>query len=960
MVLLLLVGALLQPSILHAAGRSGQTRVRVGYYQLDGFQNRSADGKYSGYGYDFLRKTTWYLNVHYEYEGYGEYSFGQMLDQLEQEKIDLMVGVIDRTARRERFTYSEPMGTRVGTLFARKDDNKIVSGDYKTYDKMRVGVLVNSSLRPEFGELAKNKGFSYSLKSYTTFEELNQALKEGEVDSILTCFRSDISDKKVLERLDSKDYYAIVKKGNESLLKDINYAITQLNNTDGNWMNTLDDKYYTTDNVRNLAFTEEEWKIIEKYRKGGEVLTVACSADRKPYSYVEDGKMTGIIPEYFDKLAHYAGLSYEMKIPKSRAEYAKWQQDVEADVFIDARIVDENEVEAYHATTTVPYITMRLALVTRKDFDGELKSLAVTEEQGSFGVEEHISKGLKVQEVDSREEAMKAVLEGKVDGTVVYLYTAQEYVNRNADGLLTYSLLENPIYQYCMVVTKNVPQELAGILTKCIYAMSDSTLEELAENYTRYKTSHVDLITWLRLYPMVGIVLVLILMIVGVLVFVAIERQVSVRKERKRSAELTTLNAEAQAESRAKSLFFANMSHDLRTPMNAIMGLVSIMEEEPELSEAMRQNLQKVQASGGYLLSIINNVLDMSKIESREVELMEEPANLREEILQVESMIRSQSEKKAQYLEIRMDSLQHEYLIFDSIRLKQVMVNLLSNAVKYTPPGGEIRWTIQELESKQPEFARYEFVVQDNGIGMTKEYLEQVYEPFSRSESSMTSKEQGTGLGLAITKSIVDLMGGEIQVESEEGNGTTFTVLLQLQIDSATMEEECKGQEQKAEQNEKKNVSILEGKHFLCAEDNALNAEILEALLKRKGAICTICADGEELVKTFAQVHPGDYDAILMDVQMPKMNGYEATRAIRRGKNPLGKQIPIIAMTANAFSEDVRQSQEAGMNAHISKPIDVARIEVCLKQILAGTHDFSGGGQRTQKIETKLGEKNEI
>ncbi len=506
------------------------------------------------------------------------------------------------------------------------------------------------------------------------------------------------------------------------------------------------------------------------------------------------------------------------------------------------------------------------------------------------------------------------------------------------------------------------------------------------------------------------------------------------------NAKLAHLNKELEAASKAKSEFLANMSHDIRTPMNAIVGITNLMAREPELSDHLHTYITKVQMSSHHLLSLINDVLDMSKIESSEVTLDREPVSFAELIGQIDSIIRSQTNERGQTFRIRVHTVRHEYVMSDGVRLRQLLINLLSNATKYTQIGGEVILDLAELPCNEPGRANYRISVTDNGYGMEPEFVAKMFEPFTREESSLTNKVQGTGLGMAIAKSIVDLMGGEISVESAPGKGSRFDVTLTFDIneevdltvnakavlllsEDTILNDNVKASMQAAktelvtvtslsdalremdarafdlillggvlydadlaetvralrgraanaklifcvdyaqseqaesalansgadgliprpfflsnliqavEQAHDKavfhtaNESVLNGLRFLCAEDNELNAEILEATLTMEGASCTICHNGQEIVERFKTVKPGEYDAILMDVQMPVMNGLEATRAIRAGENPLGKTIPILAMTANAFSEDIQNSFAAGMDAHISKPLEIRVLE---------------------------------
>ena len=393
----------------------------------------------------------------------------------------------------------------------------------------------------------------------------------------------------------------------------------------------------------------------------------------------------------------------------------------------------------------------------------------------------------------------------------------------------------------------------------------------------------------------------------------------------------TTLAVEAALEvaekaSKAKTDFLSNMSHDIRTPMNAIIGITTLMKNELHQPEKLAEHLGKLETSGQLLLGIINNILDMSRIESGKTTLNVEKMNLPQQVSQLDSIIRQQAGQRRQTFTVSTH-LQHENVLADPNRLNQVLMNILSNAVKYTPKGGHIRLEVEELPRNE-HFARYRFVVQDDGIGMSEEFQKTLFEPFTREEKSGTNKVQGTGLGMAITKSIVDLMGGTIHVESTPGKGTRFEVVLEFPIDA----EADTVQEAQVLPEEEETASPLSGMKFLCAEDNAINAEILEMLLESKGAHCKIYPNGQEIVDAFASVKPGEYDMILMDIQMPVMDGLEATRRIRNGENPLGRTIPILAMTANAFLEDMQKSKEAGMDEHLSKPVDIAALEQTVKR----------------------------
>ncbi len=409
-------------------------------------------------------------------------------------------------------------------------------------------------------------------------------------------------------------------------------------------------------------------------------------------------------------------------------------------------------------------------------------------------------------------------------------------------------------------------------------------------------------------------------------------QQIRIRKEREKEREMhnrqlaEALQA-AQVASNSKTMFLSNMSHDIRTPMNAILGFAALLEKDAEKPFKVREYTKKIMASGQHLLSLINDILDVSKIESGKVVLTIGEFTIGDLVTSVDTIIRPMANEKEQNLHTSVTGIKHEYLEGDETRLNQVLINLLSNAVKYTPKGGNIWFRIIGLEQHSSQFEHIRIEVEDNGYGMTEEYLKTIFEAFTRAENSTTNKVQGTGLGMAITKNIVELMGGTITVSSQVDKGSLFRVELELRI--LDEQDEKKKEEEAAEDMEE--IS-LEGLHLLAAEDNEINAEILSELLNIEGVSCEIVENGKIAAERFADSEEGKFDAILMDVQMPVMNGYEATRAIRALKRDDAVQIPIIAMTANAFAEDVKEALNAGMNAHVAKPIDMKLLKKTLYQ----------------------------
>jgi len=628
-----------------------------------------------------------------------------------------------------------------------------------------------------------------------------------------------------------------------------------------------------------------------------------------------------------------------------------------------------------------------------------------------------------------------------IEGHNVYSVLRKQYEanDRDFDAILTE--LDNTGKVYSDVVING---------QQCFYAMRKMPNSDYIILYInpadRVATGTATLVNMvIMVFSLTAVGIFAAVIAITVTLFIRNRRQLAFETQSKRELQklndaLDATNIELQRASKAKSDFLANMSHDIRTPMNAIVGITSLMSREPGLSDRLHTYISKVQMSSQHLLSLINDVLDMSKIESGEVSLNSEPVSFAEMIGQVDSIVRSQTNERGQEFRIRVRALTHEYVISDGVRLRQLLINLLSNATKYTPAGGRITLDLEELTCDKQGYASYRIAVTDNGYGMDPAFIEHIFEPFTREENSVTNKVQGTGLGMAIARNIVDLMGGTIKVDSTLNEGTCFEINLTLRIDHnsdmmtdigsallisddevlrsnmeasmrevnvrfhvvSTKEEAAelmKTQKldiilvnghlkddhlservaylrkrarntmriffvdyakpeqveellkesgvdglllrpfflsnllrtieriENSDNNMEENRSGLNGLKFLCAEDNELNAEILETMLGVEGASCTICHNGQEIVERFQTVKPGEYDAILMDVQMPVMNGLDAARAIRSSENPLGRTIPILAMTANAFSEDIQNSLDAGMDAHISKPIDIQVLE---------------------------------
>ena len=429
-----------------------------------------------------------------------------------------------------------------------------------------------------------------------------------------------------------------------------------------------------------------------------------------------------------------------------------------------------------------------------------------------------------------------------------------------------------------------------------------------------------------------GFATIMVIVLVAVVsTMIHIQQKKVLDLERENNHKLAEALDMAREANRSKSTFLANMSHDIRTPMNAIIGITALIEHDVDNAAKVKEYAKKIEVSSQHLLGLINDVLDMSKIESGKTTLNFVDFSISEMLRRIEILFRPQTDAKNQTLLITKEHIHHEWLNGDSVRLMQVFNNLMSNAIKYTQEGGKIQFFAEECQTNSSVYAKFRFIVKDNGIGMSEEFQDKIFDSFTREENSVINKIQGTGLGMAISKNLIQAMGGTIEVKSEKGKGSCFEVIVDFKI-----AENKEVYQPEQIEDEKQDETILNGMCFLCAEDNELNAEILKELLDIEGAKCQICENGEKVVEAFEKSQPGEYDMILMDIQMPVMNGYEATKAIRNSKHPMAKTIPIIAMTANAFSEDIQQSLSAGMNAHVSKPVEMKVLGKAIQNIKAG------------------------
>ena len=917
-----------------ALASDGERRtVRVGFFNLDGYHMIDDTGKRSGYGYDLLTIANRYIDARFTYVGYDK-TWPELLRMLETGEVDMLTNAQKSPEREEKFLYSSPTGTVYGLLNVLNSDTKYISGNYVTYNGMRIGTFNGDYTAKEFEQWAASKGFAYQLVYYHNEDELYKAFHQGKIDAIISNSFHSPDNERTLDKFYSKNIYAIFRKEDGKLRDDFNYALMQMDANEGDWMHTLRYKYQHRRNDHKLVFTQKEQELIQKYAHSDKPLLVTCYPGNPPYCYMEHGVLKGIIPDLFDALMKKAGIPYTFKLPNNTADYEDICLNNEADIIMDWQLKNNTFAEVFDFTTTAAYLDARLVLLRRNGLSHPVKTIAALKNYGLPMPESSLLATKKVIRANTLDEAVEAVIDGKADGVYMYSYTAMYYINKNKYNTLTYEMLPDDLrFSYGIAFNKSVNHELSGILTKTIYSLSAEEKGQIIAKNTNYEAKNTTLFNYFSNHPLALLTLIFIIF-AGILLYFVMylrlhERKKLLEKEQEYASRQKSLAEQAQSANKSKTNFLFNMSHDIRTPMNAIIGFTTLAQNTDNVTQ-IHDYLQKVNVSSKHLLSLINDVLEMSRIESGKLQLNETPCSVKEIFQNLYAIMQDQVAKKHQTLEIISKNVTTDAVYADKLRCEQVLVNLVSNAVKYTPEGGKITVSIAQLPERNTGYASFEVHVIDNGIGMSPEFVKRIFQPFEREYNSTVSNVQGTGLGMTITKSIIDLAHGTIDVASTPGKGTDITIRLTQPV----YEGKLSISEQDKQETQLPKNDGFHGRHILVVEDNKLNREIAVTMLHQAGFTTDEAMNGAVAVQKVAQSEPGYYDLILMDIQMPEMDGYTATKNIRALPNKALADIPIIALSANAFDEDKRASLEAGMNAHIAKPINIKELFKVLDDIL--------------------------
>ena len=906
--------------------------IRVGSFE-DTFDYVDKNGVRRGYGYELMQALAGYTGWEFEYV---KCDWSNCFDKLENGEIDIMGDISYTDERAQRMLFSdEAMGEEKYILYADLADMDIGMSDFKSLDGKRIGVLMGTEPEIMLTQWENKNGIHTEHVNVNNNDDVEKKLANQEIDCFVSLEESIWSAQGIssITTIGKSGIYFAINKARSDIKTELDYAMRQLDQESPFFKADLYKKYFTLDYCQILTGEEKSW--LEEH---GDIRIGFLNNDPAIFSRDEaTEKLTGMLAEYTSYAKDCLGnqvLKFYIQEYDSYDEMTQALQNREIDmVFYAGRNPDFAEKNGYALTNTAWTYSL-MAVTDEKKFDEDrLYTVAVPKEKDAL--KQHIAfcyPQWKLVDYDSLEDAADMVMNEKADCFLIGTSQALKYDNerdfksvpltKTMEACFAVRGGEGPILSILNKTLKAMPSDM---LTSAL-AIYDSTADKVT--FWDFVKDNMPVFFVTAGFSSLGIIGIILVLLRKARKAETVAK-LAANDTQKLNDKLEIALKKAEDASLAKTRFLNNMSHDIRTPMNAILGYAQIMEDElnrkemPEVSE----HLEKLQQSGNLLLSIINNVLDMARIESGRMELDENYCRIEDVWKSLFAVFDENAMKKNIALHYAMN-VEHEHVLTDVTKVKEILVNILSNAIKYTPAGGSVMVDVDELPCDESGYMIVKIRVSDTGIGMSQDYQTKIFEAFTREQNTTKSKIAGTGLGMSIVKKYVDLLGGTINVESELGKGSTFTVTLKHRIADESyyikkhIEEPGTGSE------------ILEGRNILLAEDNDLNAEIAEAILERAGLKTERVEDGIQCVNRIMEMPVGTYDMILMDIQMPKMDGYKATQAIRNLPDRDKACIPIIAMTANAFVEDKRDAIAAGMNGHIAKPIQVDKLLSMLAEVI--------------------------
>ena len=921
-----------QPQMAGQEEVAQQKLIRMGSFE-DTFDYVDENGIRRGFGYELMQALAGYTGWKFEYV---KCDWSNCFDKLENGEIDVMGDISYNDERAQRMLFSEePMGEEKYILYADLSHTDIETSDFKSMDGKRVGVLLGTEPEIMLTEWENKNGIHTEHVNVNNNEDVEKKLANHEIDCFVSLEESIWSEQGIssVTTVGKAGIYFAINKERSDIKAELDFAMLQLDQNSPFFKADLYKKYFTLDYSQSLTGKEKSW--LEEH---GDIRIGFLDNAPAVFSMDEEtGKLTGTLAEYISYAKDCLGnqtLEFNMQAYDDYDEMLQALQKCEIDaIFYASRNPDFAEKKGYTLTNTAWTYSM-MAVTDEKYFnENEVHTVAVPKEKEAL--KQHIIfsyPNWKLVEYDSLADAADMVTHEKADCFLLGTSQALKYDNnrdfksvpltKTMEACFAVKGGEGPLLSILNKTLKTMP---SGMLTSAL-AIYDSTADKVTF-YDFIKDNMLAVFVTAGLFSLsiIGIILMLLRKArkaEAVAMLAASDTQ-------KLNDKLEIALKKAEDASLAKTRFLHNMSHDIRTPMNAILGYTQLMEDElkgKELPETL-DHLKKLKQSGNLLLSILNNVLDMARIESGKMEIDESYGQIKE-IQQTLLEIFDDEAKKKNIAFHYTVNVEHEHVLIDITKVKEIFANILSNAIKYTPSGGSVTVNVDELPCDEPGYMIARTSVSDTGIGMSQEYLTRIFEAFTREQNTTKSKIAGSGLGMSIVKKYVELLGGTINVESEPGKGSIFTVTLKHRIADEgyykKMHVETPGT----------GSEILAGKNILLAEDNDLNAEIAVAILERFGLKAERVEDGIQCVNRIKKMPAGTYDMILMDIQMPKMDGYQATQEIRHLPDQDKACIPIVAMTANVFEEDKREAAAAGMNGHIAKPIQADDLLPTLVEII--------------------------
>jgi signal transduction histidine kinase/ABC-type amino acid transport substrate-binding protein/ActR/RegA family two-component response regulator len=905
---------------------TGEQVVRIGISEYPGYAYKDDNGNITGADVEYAYRIAQYANLKMKIVliSDAEDYFGA----LENGDVDMLFDAIKTQERTQKYLFADhEIGSTPMSVYVRMDDDRFNYGDVAQLQ----GKIFASEAGSEVGTLFLNwcqqRGFTPEIRYYLSNDTMDAALDRGDVDACL--YGTDTKKGyRIISLFSPSPYYIIFRKDEGKLKSKIDDAMTRILTEDPLYEDQLLKKYSTGDENEMAPFSRDEKEYIANHP----IIKIAVLRNDKPYFYLDDkGIAKGVIPDYYEKLTGLIGLNFEFVIYEQQTDAVEAVKNGDADVlgmFSDG-IISGNDKGL---RLTKAYTTVNLVVLSR---NGNSKTNGLTvavKERTAAAVKNAIGpdKNRRFLILPNAADIYQALQDGRADAIVCGLPSATWITNQTGGAGYNFSPLPYATVDLCGAVAyKN--SVLCSILNKAI-SVSNYSFNSYVMSNTLQENTIKAFISRLPVTDLMILIIVLAVLVLALIYTVfALNRH---HKERtmlmaeKAANDQQKIRLEAIAKSaEEKNQFFSNISHDMRTPLNAVIGFSALAGRE-EVSPKVGDYLGKIQASGNLLLNLINDTLTISKLGSGKLQLKLEPCSIMEVFQPIEISIKEWCDKKNIHFATDFLQLENRVIMVDQLNLQKIFLNLLSNAVKYTPEGGTIEY-IAKSEIKDGEQLYVTIIVRDNGIGISAEFLPHLYEPFMQ-EQRAGYQASGTGLGLSIVKQLVELMDGTISVVSEKDKGTTFTVTMPFHIvegsSAITMAPDTVAEVGNSYEQ-------LQGKKVLICEDNELNCEIVCEVLRQYGIDTDIAENGQDGVRLFADSAPSEYAAILMDIRMPVMNGYEATRAIRTLRHPAAATIPIIAMTADVLEENIKKCEEAGMNGHLSKPLDPNKLFAILARL---------------------------